>query len=746
MTYSTYSNQNSFGYQANSFSNYYQKEAIAQREKQVTDYLDFIADSRINNQSQHDTLVALGTLIYDLREVYIIQDANQNKFYDDNRYLEFVNRQLTAFKDRVLVNYQHYLNLAPSFAPQYLEQNITILHELSHGQYSPIRRLNLEHQPIYSFDYYGQAQATFFSTQQQQNLETMMSYRPGIWTPAPPPVSLFSIAGYSNYHDPYNFYSSNPAKSHSYSPSVVKSQGSPENYFVKGELNDRVSQGQESRNQGIVDSDMVSDLGKVQAKASLGHESDAGGGLTNEFEVALEDILAKNSFQEGGSQSDTYANFERHISPHLDQKSYEFEQGIKESRDPSFFQFLQHSSDNQGGGGGLSQKVAEGRASLRETNSRYSKEVQGSGVGSDEEDHLKEPTNYFANHYTVVNDGHNQGEVIGEEHSQSTSPVSANGEEHIDKSLIVEADSKVDNSSGYDGQDSLPSDLQISAQGQLSLDDNSFSSGSLDDDSSAPAGAKRRGRLVSWGLDVKSQDGSESSNQVLGGDSLASGPRLLRRQGRPFLQGSDGNHLVVVTRSSPFQGAHAEGQSFGNRQNSDYIVTFYNGNAPHRSRLQGIPEEDYFVDSTTSPVTSDVSKPRSAGGELAADLVFAREYSQGGPGNTRRLRSEERGMTHSQTGPERMYVPSDLRVDRRSLDEATATAELVFASDPVAISQRPAVRNFEDPDNPQGRSTEDSSIDRRSIPFNAAKSKFLLGGYPRAISLGGSQTTTRYPV
>ena len=82
----TYFNQNSFSYQTTDNIPYYQGLAIVEREKEVTNYLNYIADSTFSNQSQHDILVLMRSAIFNLRNVCIIKDANQNIFYDDNNF------------------------------------------------------------------------------------------------------------------------------------------------------------------------------------------------------------------------------------------------------------------------------------------------------------------------------------------------------------------------------------------------------------------------------------------------------------------------------------------------------------------------------------------------------------------------------------------------------------------------------------------------------------------------------------
>lgn len=715
----TYSNQNIFGYQATQHFPYYQEKAIYQREKQVTEYLDSIADSRNNNQSQHDTLVALETMIYNLREVYIFQDVNQNKFYNDNKYLEFVNRQLTAFKDRVLVNYQHYLNFAPSFAPQYLEQNITILHEISHGQYSPIRQLNLEHQPIYSRNYFGQTQATFFSTQQQQNLEILMSFRPRIWTPAPPPVSLFSIASHDANHDPYN----------SHLPSLTESQRSSQDYSGEDRSSEQFFKAQEDKGQEIFGGGDLGDnekggygddqgrkspvLAPAQVSVSAPAQSpvqvpapvlasapipapapvssdqggNAGGDNLDEFEHVLDDILRDNFFQEVGS-----SGARSHLSPPLNQSTYgNHAQSINESSNPSPSQLPQQPRDPVSDGVDLSRQFARSRVLLRETGSSYLKEVRG----SDGDNSLPKPTNNFADQYTSDHTADPRGQSISEERRQSTSPASTKGGENFGKSLNVEADSQVTN--------------------LAESDDKLRSSESLGGDSSTAAGTKRRTKQVSWGPDVEIQNGSGAGDYGLGGYSSAPGERQVWRQGQPTLIPSrTGSDLVVVTGSGS-QGTYAEGESFGNVGSGykRYGVT--------------VLSQDTSADLDISQDASDISQLRPAVNGLRAELVFAEPNSQAGSKGTHRLRSEWPTMTSSQTGLQRMDVASGLK-DQGSLAKARVTAEL-GSSNPISISARPEAASFNESNlgrSPEGVSDEGSSVDGRPIPFDRARGKFLV--------------------
>ena len=160
----------------------YNVDVIRKQELEIEDYFNKVADGNLNYLTTEIIINNLKILILGHRQLYdrfYFDDFHQPcRFNEDNSYLVFVNKKLTEFTDKVALNYQQIFATNQRIASKYLEERISILYELVHGEKSPIKFFGLQHKPVYSLsEIHNQLQISFFSSQQQANLEKLIKCR-----------------------------------------------------------------------------------------------------------------------------------------------------------------------------------------------------------------------------------------------------------------------------------------------------------------------------------------------------------------------------------------------------------------------------------------------------------------------------------------------------------------------------------------------------------------------------------------
>lgn len=160
----------------------YDCNAIRSRELEVENYLKKFADNEIY-------YLDLATIINNLKILVSLQRDFYNRFYfdnvnkaycvpDDNSFLNFINKALAQYLEKVLENFDDLLTTDTAVASQYLEKNITLLFELTNSQSSPIAKFGLQHHTVFSFNSHGnEVEVTFFSKIQNDNLSKLIDQR-----------------------------------------------------------------------------------------------------------------------------------------------------------------------------------------------------------------------------------------------------------------------------------------------------------------------------------------------------------------------------------------------------------------------------------------------------------------------------------------------------------------------------------------------------------------------------------------
>lgn len=163
----------------------YDYNTTRSRELEIENYLKKFASNEIYYLDLETIINNLKILISLQRDFYdrfyFDNIQRTHRFHDDNSFLTFINKALSQYLDQVLVNFDYLSTINSKSASQYLEKNISLFFELTNSQSSPIAKLGLQHQPIYSFDNQGnQVEIAFFSKKQNDNLLKLTNRRPRI--------------------------------------------------------------------------------------------------------------------------------------------------------------------------------------------------------------------------------------------------------------------------------------------------------------------------------------------------------------------------------------------------------------------------------------------------------------------------------------------------------------------------------------------------------------------------------------